>query len=249
MFGGPSPGAILPRSDDFVKAARVVWVNDPLRETIPIFPLQNVVLFPRILTPLHLFEERYRQMAADALSGGRRIAMVTVVPESVEGMAGDPEIYPVGCAGVITESQKLDDGRYNIVLLGTHRVRILDEPERTPDRLYRVAEVERLEDPYDPGQAQHVASLRTRIIELVGDIVGAGDPDRGAEMTPEMFQEIDDAALVNSLSNAFPFAPAEKQGLLEANTIPERFERLEGVLSFLHAERDGLKGPNSRSVH
>jgi hypothetical protein len=117
-------------------------------ERLPIFPLSNVVLFPRVKTPLHLFEPRYRQLARDVLQGERRIGMVVVRPEHVDEMPGDPPIYPIGCAGVITESQRLPDGRYNLVLLGEHRVRIVGEEPRGESQLYRVAQVVRLPEPY-----------------------------------------------------------------------------------------------------
>lgn len=218
-------------------------------ERIAIFPLEQVVLFPRLLTPLHLFEPRYRQMAADALAGDRRIAMVTVRADHAHEMQDEPPVYAVGCAGVITEAQKLPDGRYNIVLLGTDRVRILDEPPRGPDVLYRIASVERLPDCCDPGDSEAVPSLRARVIEGVAGLVRCTEPERAAEITPAAFRDVDDAALANSLAKALPFGTAEKQGLLEADSIRERLERLEALLTFQRAERDALKVPNSGTLH
>ncbi len=218
-------------------------------ELLPIFPLSNVVLFPRIQTPLHLFEPRYRQMAEDALAGDRKIGMVVVPPEHVEEMRGDPPIYPVGCAGVIVESQKLPDGRYNIVLAGTHRFRVLDEPEGPAERLYRVAEVERLEDPFDPSEAGRVARLRTHIIDRASELVRVSHTDDDTVFEPGAFDDIDDVAFVNALSNALDLPTPEKQGLLEADAIPERFERLASVLEFQVVEQRGGVAPESDTVH
>src|SRR5687768_15054852 len=101
-----------------------------LPPTIPIFPLPNVVLFPNVFLPLHIFEARYREMVADALSGDRIIGMVLLRPGYESNYEGRPPVYPVGCAGVITHSEPLPDGGYNIVLRGLEKFRITGE-ERT----------------------------------------------------------------------------------------------------------------------
>ncbi len=111
-------------------------------DELAIFPLSNVVLFPGVQAPLHLFEPRYRQMAEHVLDGDRRIGMVVVPPEHAAEMRGDPPVYPIGCTGTVGQSQRLRDGRFNVVLIGTHRFRITSEAPQPADRLYRVAEVE-----------------------------------------------------------------------------------------------------------
>src|SRR5262245_57325268 len=113
-----------------------------MSEEIALFPLSSVVLFPRVRTPLHIFEPRYRQMTEHALAGDRHIGMVAVLPEHEAGMAGDPPVYPVGCAGVISDARRLPDGRFHIVLDGVWRFRICDELARPSERLYRTARVE-----------------------------------------------------------------------------------------------------------
>jgi hypothetical protein len=100
-----------------------------LPPTIPIFPLPNVVLFPNVFLPLHIFEARYRQMVEAALSGDRIIGMVLLRPGWEGDYEGRPPVYPIGCSGVITHAEKLDDGRYNIVLRGVERFRILEEDD------------------------------------------------------------------------------------------------------------------------
>jgi Lon protease-like protein len=217
-------------------------------ERLPIFPLSNVVLFPRVKTPLHLFEPRYRQLARDVLQGERRIGMVVVRPEHVDDMPGDPPIYPVGCAGVITESQRLPDGRYNLVLLGEHRVRIVAEEPRSDSRLYRVAQVQRLSEPYPESERSRVARLRAAIVADVGLLVRQAQPDRSHAFDPELFAGVDDETFVNAVANAFAFPAEEKQALLEADDVPERYARLASALSFQKLELDSLSG-RRRHLH
>jgi Lon protease-like protein len=218
-------------------------------EEIALFPLSNVVLFPRVRAPLHIFEPRYRQMVEHALASDRRIGMATVHPDHVAQMSGDPVLYPIGCAGSISQAQRLPDGRFHLVLDGTWRFRILEEPPRPPQRLYRVARIERLPDPYDPSQRERVAELRARILGLVRRLLALSDRERSRDFTPDLFDGMDDETFVNTLAQALALAAPEKQGLLEAPGIPERCDRLEGLLAFRLAEM-GLPGsrPTSR-VH
>jgi Lon protease-like protein len=216
---------------------------------LPIFPLSNVVLFPQVQVPLHLFEPRYRQMAADVLDRGGRIGMVVVRPEHLTEMAGKPPVFPIGCAGRITASQKLEDGRYNIVLAGEARFRIVDEPEGAPERLYRVARVEPLEDRLDDADVPRVAALRERVVELVGDLVRLTAPEQAQDLPQGFLRDTGDVPFVNALCNALAFAPAEKQGLLDADSIVERFERLTQLLAFRVAELGAAGSPSSGSVH
>src|SRR5262249_5507316 len=133
----PSSASARPHYD-----ARMSGAHDAVE--LALFPLANVVLFPRIHCPLHIFEPRYRQMTTDALAGSRQIGMATVRPEHAEQMSGDPPLFSIGCAGTIRRAQRYDDGRYDIVLFGTQRFRIEHEIPREGERLYRVARVELL---------------------------------------------------------------------------------------------------------
>lgn len=218
-------------------------------ERIPIFPLSNVVLFPQLATPLHLFEPRYRQLAREALDGERTIGMVVVRPEFADEMQGDPPIYPIGCAGTITESQKLPDGRYNLVLQGQYRFRVLGEEPRDATRLYRSAHIEPLGESYPDGDRERVALLRANIVENVGVLVRETQPERAESLSPELFAGVDDATLVHLLCNAFALPVEEKQQLLEADSIPERYARLAAVLSFQRAELTTAESPLRGPLH
>lgn len=111
---------------------------------VPLFPLPNVVLFPRAVLPLHIFEERYKAMTAQALAGSRRIAMALLRPGWEKNYHGRAALEPVVCVGSILTHEILPDGRYNFLLQGHTRARIVREV--TSDTLYRIAELEPLEE-------------------------------------------------------------------------------------------------------
>src|SRR6188508_1840905 len=87
-----------------------------------LFPLPNLVFFPQVMQPLHIFEPRYRQMTTDALAGDRLIALVLPKPGWEPDYAGAPDVHPVACLGKIVADQKMDDGRFNILLRGLSRI-------------------------------------------------------------------------------------------------------------------------------
>lgn len=103
---------------------------------VPLFPLPNVVLFPRAVLPLHIFEERYKAMTADALRGRRQMAMALLRPGWEKNYHGRPAIEPVVCVGTILSHERLPDGRYNFLLQGEIRARIVREYGDEP---YRIA--------------------------------------------------------------------------------------------------------------
>src|SRR6478672_12027686 len=107
-----------------------------MSDLLPIFPLPNVVLFPNVFLPLHIFEPRYREMTADAVASDRLIGMVLLRPGWERDYEGRPAIYEIGCSGVITHVERLADGRFNIVLRGLDRFRVVREDG---ERVYRRA--------------------------------------------------------------------------------------------------------------
>ena len=206
------------------------------RKILPLFPLSNVVLFPGVRAPLHIFEPRYRQMIKAALAADRWIGMIAVHPDHVNEIDGNPPLFSVGCAGVIAESEPLKDGKYNIVLLGTDRFRIQSELPEAAGRLYRVAEVELLEDPLEAAERSRVMALRAGVVELFTRLARLTAAPGNSELTPEIFDGVDPVTLVNTLSQLLDLPCAEKQGLLECHGPRERLERLTSVLEFRSAE-------------
>lgn len=106
--------------------------------TVPLFPLPNVVLFPRAVLPLHIFEERYKTMIAHSLAGERMIAMALLGNGWEKNYHCKPAIDPVVCVGKILSWEKLVDGKYNLLLQGFMRAKIMQEIPSSP---YRTAEV------------------------------------------------------------------------------------------------------------
>jgi uncharacterized protein len=129
-----------------------------------LFPLPNLVLFPQVVQSLHVFEPRYRQMTADALSGDALISLVLLKQGWEDTYDEAPEIEAVGCLGRITHHEKLPDGRYNLRVRGVCRVRLVEEL-RT-DKLYRTARAELVPDVV-PEDLPRLARLRRRLSEAV----------------------------------------------------------------------------------
>lgn len=218
-------------------------------ESILIFPLASVVLFPRLQVPLYIFEPRYRQMTRAALEGDRLIGMATVRPDHVGAMAGDPPIFSVGCAGVLETCNERSDGTFDIVLRGTSRFRVLHEPQREEDRLFRCAEIELLSDAVDDSREDEIERLRAEVINLRERLVQAGESleqpvlhglDR---LDPELLSRLDHESLANVLSALVDFATIEKQSLLEAADVRLRYEMLVSLLQFRLASMD-TRGPS-----
>jgi len=183
---------------------------------IPIFPLPNVVLFPSVFLPLHIFEPRYRQMLTDALRGDRIIGMV-LTKEHQKPSIEAPAVYSIGCAGLISHAETLPDGRSNIVLRGLERFRVGWEQQ---DRQYRRAHVEPLPEPLTDTIRQDVRSARSTLEDLLGDRL---ETARGEAIVPGGMHDED---LINTLAQYLDLDPMEKQALLERDDIAQRSRAL-----------------------
>ena len=113
--------------------------NTILPSQVPIFPLPNTVLFPNVFMPLHIFEPRYCEMIQDAISNDRIIGMVLLKEGWNLHADPNPPIYAIGCAGIITHAESINNESYNIVLRGFERFRVTQEDQT---RAYRLAEVD-----------------------------------------------------------------------------------------------------------
>ena len=187
-----------------------------LPPTIPIFPLPNVVLFPSVFLPLHIFEARYRDMVNEALKGDRIIGMVLLRPGWETDYEGRPPVYPIGCAGVITHAERLADGRFNIVLRGMEKFRIRGEES---GRAYRLAQVEPVPEP-PPEQTREAMQTQRRRLETLLVPQPEGSQER------RIPSAMPDEELVNALAQYLEFEPVEKQALLERDGLLERSRSL-----------------------
>jgi len=188
-----------------------------LPPTIPIFPLPSAVLFPNVFLPLHIFEPRYRTMVSEALEGDRIIGMVLLRPGWEANYEGRPAIYPIGCAGLVTFAEGLSGGRYNIVLRGLEKFRVVDEED---SRGYRVATVDSITDTVSDIDRSAMRLARRRLEALL-----VPQPQgRGAE--PKVPPTMPDEDLVNALAQYLELEPVEKQALLERESLLSRCESL-----------------------
>jgi Lon protease-like protein len=191
--------------------------------SIPLFPLPSVVLFPNVFLPLHIFEPRYRQMVAEALAGDRMIGMVLLRPGYQADYEGTPPVYATGCSGLITHSEQLEDGRYNLVLRGIEKFTITGEDVPAPGRLYRSAVVAPVEEFVADHERNELRQQR-KVLE--------------AQLTPLLNGALDnhlppampDEDLVNTLAQYLEFEPIEKLALLEQHGILARCRTLVELL-------------------
>ncbi len=186
---------------------------------LPVFPLTGTLLLPGNFLPLNVFEDRYRNMVSDVLKGDRLIGMIQPKlpgPDNF-GVADEerPDLYSVGCAGQIEECEPQDDGRYLIVLKGTCRFRVQNELES--HRGYR-----RVVAGFD----EFVADLRGGVEALDREVLLGAiqrfSTEHGLEFDHELLASLPAVNLLHAVAAALPFAPDEKQALLEAPTPGDR---------------------------
>jgi Lon protease-like protein len=206
--------------------------------TARLFPLPNVVLFPHVMLPLHIFEPRYRQMTADALAGDRLIALALLKPGWESEYEGKPPLHRVACLGKVVADQHLEDGRYNILLRGLSRVRI--DHEVMHDKLYRLARVELVTELAVPSEDE-ARRLREQLVGLVGrwfDQMGLSQEQR-----EKLFQaDVSLGTLGDILSFALPLPTELKQELLEELALEQRVGRLLQYLETTDPPMSGAAG-------
>jgi Lon protease-like protein len=199
---------------------------EPLGSRLSIFPLAGALLFPRSQLPLHIFEPRYRAMVTDALAGDRRIAMI-----QPRDKAEPPALFDIGCVGQIAHVEALDDGRFNIVLAGLNRFRILTELEvSTP---FRQVEASYIGFANDDNEQPPLASIMRAAIEREAKAFAEA---RGYAVDWNAVGRLDDEALVNGIAQIAPFDVAAKQALLEAPLLAERAEMTVQFLQFFRLD-------------
>jgi len=199
-----------------------------LPDILPIFPLTAVLLLPRGRLPLNIFEPRYLAMTRDALGGARLIGMVQPNEPAAGGPGIDnrmnPPVYPVGCAGRITQFSETDDGRYLLTLTGVSRFRIREELPLVSG--YRRVVPDWRPFAHDQDSLADPGFDRERLIRgLKGFFAG-----RQISADWEAIEKAPGEQLVISLAMACPFAPSEKQALLEAADPDERAKLLTALV-------------------
>ncbi|MGL4513427.1 MAG: LON peptidase substrate-binding domain-containing protein [Lacipirellulaceae bacterium] len=146
-----------------------------------LFPLPGVALYPRIVQPLHIFEDRYRALMEDALAGDRLITMAVLCPGWEGDYPGRPRLEPVACLGRIVAHHRMADGRFNLLLAGERRVRLVEE--LSPPQAFRRAAVEILDDIEPYGLTIDTTRLWRSLAEAFRRALPAGEP-------PEALQQV-----------------------------------------------------------
>ncbi|MCL4187791.1 MAG: LON peptidase substrate-binding domain-containing protein [Rhodobacteraceae bacterium] len=210
-----------------------------LPETIALFPLPGALLLPRARLPLHIFEPRYLAMLDDTMKTRHRlIGMIQPreMPRDVPAPA-ERRMHAIGCAGRLTAFSETEDGRYMITLTGISRFRFQREvPGFTP---YLRADISWSGFERDLGNAESDPGFRRDpFLDLLGRYFAA----QGLSTDWSSLRQAEEELLINSLSMLCPFAPEDKQALLEAPSLPTRRETLVTLIEF------ALRGGSSEEI-
>jgi Lon protease-like protein len=213
-------------------------MNDPttladFKGTARLFPLPNLVLFPQVVQGLHIFEPRYRQLMADALSTDQLITLVLLKPGWEADYDGTPAIETVACLGRVTWHETLPDGRYNLRLRGLARVRIIEEIPT--NRLYRSASAELIPE-HAPGNLEALREHRRALAEAVLPRFDDGPARRQLQ---ELFDgEMSLGQVCDVLAYALPLPLEIKQSLLAESHADRRVIALVDALRASAARAD-----------
>jgi Lon protease-like protein len=196
---------------------------------VPLFPLPGAILFPRSQIPLHIYEPRYREMVKDSIEGSGQVAMIQPLRLDDDNAA---PLYEVGCVGELVGIEELEDGRFNIVLLGSHRFRLVREAE--VDSPYRCADVDI--EAFDDSEPDPL-SLGARA-EVEREARRLGDA-MGLAIDWHAVSRLDDEMLVNAIAQVAPFDVGAKQALLEQPELADRADLLVQLMQFHRAAVTG----------
>jgi ATP-dependent Lon protease len=188
-----------------------------------LFPLPNLVLFPHVMQPLHIFEPRYCELFREALAGDRLIAMAVLAPGWEADYEGRPPLYPTACLGRIAAHHRLPDGSYNLLLTGLKRVEIVRE--LPPVKTFREAEVKLCEDSYPDVPAEAAEQLRRRFHEAFMKILPALVKTHG-QVAPLTEGDMPLGVLTDIIGYMLDIPLADKQTLLAESNVHRRAEVL-----------------------
>jgi len=207
-------------------------ILDPVSipKVIPLFPLPNLVFFPRTYVPLHIFEPRYREMVQAVAASHRMVGMVLLKEGWEADYEGAPAIFAMGCVGRMMNVQRLSDVRSNILLQGLRRFEIQHEVGAESYRQGRII----LKDLFQPDAALPT-EIRREIVKVVAGFIR--NREDGMALSAMLKQPIHDDVLVQNLSFALDFTPLEKQFLLESDSLIQQGRRLLDLLHFKLHER------------
>jgi Lon protease-like protein len=201
---------------------------------VRLFPLPNLVLFPHVIQPLHVFEPRYRQLMEDALHSDRLMAIALLRPGWEDEYQKRPPIHPVVCIGRIFKEERLGDGRFNLLLQGMCRARVLEEIKT--GKPYRTARVDVL--PEVPAAGKRETELRQLLGEQMGQWFAAHSVALD-QMNKLLESNLSSGSLCDIFTFALPLEPEVKQTLLEEAHVEQRVLRLVAQLASTPAPQPG----------
>ena len=204
--------------------------NSPQKKiVIPLFPLPATVFYPNTSLPLHIFEPRYRSMVADALNGKGEIGMILLKPGWESDYQGTPEIMTIGCLGKIKQHSELPEGKYNILLSGLYRFRILNEIK---GKVYREAQVEFLKEINDKDLTSAPSLIKEKLIRVMR-LYLKNLPDRTKiEQALDMENCYKLAEFVDKLTHHFDLPVNKMQEFLEQQDVQKRADSLHSLIEF-----------------
>jgi uncharacterized protein len=203
---------------------------------VRLFPLPNLVLFPHVMQPLHIFEPRYREMLEDAIAGDRLVAMALLAPGWEKDYEGRPPLYPVACLGRITTYFRLADGTYNVLLLGLRRVKLLCEMES--NRRFREARVEIREDLYPTEEIEGCDLLHDRLHKAFVQILPFL-PEAQEQLDQLTDTDVSLGMLTDIISYMLDIDLGKKQSLL---TEIDVYRRAQLLLKYLVSATEEFEG-------
>jgi ATP-dependent Lon protease len=209
---------------------------------VRLFPLPNLVLFPNVVQPLHIFEPRYCEMLLDSLQNDRLIAMALLQPGWEHQYQNRPPIASTVCVGKIVSHTPTNDGRHNILLVGLKRARIIEEIE--PSRAFRQARVEIQTDIYPPEDACTRKSMTDSLQDVFRQLVPEGLAAQSSfqQLAGQPFPL---GTLTDTIAYALNLPLAVKQQLLAEPNVDIRCRIL---LRCLKQKIESAKGPSSSSA-
>lgn len=193
-----------------------------------LFPLPDLIMFPHVMQPLHIFEPRYRELLKDALDTDGLIAMCMLAPGWEENYEGRPAVLPFACLGKVVTYQRTDSGEYNILLLGMRRIRI--DRELPPIKAYREAEVTLLDDVCMSTNDDKRPGLQAALTKQFQDFLPRGK-SADAALEELLATEIPLGVLTDLVSFALPMEFNEKRDLLGECDVDRRAAMLLSALA------------------
>ena len=215
---------------------------DSFSGIVRLFPLPNVVLFPGVVQALHIFEPRYKMMVEEAIAGDQLIAMAMVKPTQLSTAGDRPALFDTICIGRIMTHTQLDDGRYNLLLAGVRRARILEEVNFELD--FRKARVELLADSDSEESEERLQNMRQQVVDQFLEMLPSQSHLDRASLDSLLESDVGTGQLVDLICYSCGAQPTELQQALEIDSVVQRAQFILKVMRRLAKE---LKSSGSQN--